>query len=104
MTKLARYMTPDDIKELMSRADKAVGRPLTFKSAEAGAATTLYAATAPELAGQGGLYLENCQISELAENEIAPTGYEAYAYAYDMDAAARLWTVSEELLGERFDI
>jgi NAD(P)-dependent dehydrogenase (short-subunit alcohol dehydrogenase family) len=101
MTKLARHMTPEDIQDLMARAEGG-GRALTFKPVEAGAATTLYAATAPELEGQGGLYLEDCRVSQLAETEDAPTGYEAYAF--DMEAAARLWSVSEELLGERFEI
>ena len=101
MTKLARHMTPEDIQELMSKAEHG-GRALTFKPVEAGAATTAFAATAPELEGRGGLYLEDCQVSQLAADEGAPRGYEAYAF--DMDAAARLWSVSEELVGEQFDL
>ena len=34
--------------------------------AEQGAATSVWAATAPELAGRGGIYLENCQVAEPA--------------------------------------
>jgi NAD(P)-dependent dehydrogenase (short-subunit alcohol dehydrogenase family) len=100
MTGLARHLTPDDIKELMSKAEQP-GPTMTFKPVEAGAATTVYAATAPELEGRGGLYLEDCQVSELAETDDAPRGYAAYAF--DADAAARLWQISEELVGERFD-
>ncbi|MBQ76556.1 MAG: short-chain dehydrogenase [Gammaproteobacteria bacterium] len=96
MTKLGRHMTEEDIQQLTT------GRALTMKSPEAGAATTLYAATAPELEGQGGLYLEDCQIAPLAESEDAAAGYNAYAY--DMKAAARLWEVSEVLVGEKFEI
>ena len=33
---------------------------MKFKSVEAGAATSVSAASAPELEGRGGLYLENC--------------------------------------------
>jgi NAD(P)-dependent dehydrogenase (short-subunit alcohol dehydrogenase family) len=100
MTELARHLTPDDIKDLMDRAPGEGG--IEFKSIEAGAATAVYAATAPELADRGGLYLEDCRIAELAESEAASSGYAPHAV--DPDAAARLWRVSEELLGERFDL
>jgi hypothetical protein len=40
----------------------------------------------PELADQGGLYLENCGISEI----LAP-------YAHDAEHAADLWALSEKL-------
>jgi hypothetical protein len=69
---------------------------------EAGAATTLYAATAPELVGRGGLYLEDCGIAEPMASETARSGYAAHAV--DPQAAARLWSVSEELVGERFAV
>jgi NAD(P)-dependent dehydrogenase (short-subunit alcohol dehydrogenase family) len=100
MTELARYLTADDIKELMDRAPGDGG--LTFKSVEAGAATAVYAATAPELDGRGGLYLEDCRIGEPMESEEATSGYAPHAV--DPDATARLWQVSEEHLGERFDL
>ncbi len=96
MTKLGCHMTEEDIQQLTT------GRALTMKSPEAGAATSLYAATAPELEGQGGLYLEDCQIAPLAESADATAGYNDYAY--DMEAAARLWDVSENLVGEKFAI
>lgn len=40
-----------------------LGRPFT-KTLGQGAATSVYCATAPELAGRGGLYWNNCWISE----------------------------------------
>jgi len=97
MTELARYLQPEDIQDLMSKSS---GAGLTFKPVEAGAATTVYAATAPELDGQGGLYLEDCHIAECKEAEGEATGYAPHAV--DPDAARRLWGVSEELVGERF--
>ena len=100
MTELARHLTPDDIKDLM---DRAPGEgPLEFKSVETGAATEVYAASAPELADKGGLYLDDCRIADLAESETANSGYAPHAV--DPDAAARLWQVSEELLGEHFNL
>jgi len=100
MTELARYLTPDDIKDLMNRAPG--DGELQFKTVETGAATEVYTATAPELADKGGLYLEDCRIAEVAESEAANSGYAPHAF--DPDAAARLWQVSEQLLGERFDL
>jgi hypothetical protein len=60
------------------------------KTPEGGAATSLWAATAPELADQGGIYLEDCHVSV------------AEPYATDPDAARRLWTLSETLVGQPF--
>jgi NAD(P)-dependent dehydrogenase (short-subunit alcohol dehydrogenase family) len=97
VTELGRHLSQDDIKELMSRAP---GGKMEWKTPEQGAATSVWGATAPELEGQGGLYLDDCQIAPLRKSEDDPTGYEAYAR--DPAAARRLWTVSEELVGESF--
>ena len=51
-----------------------------------GAATTVYAATAPELAGKSGAYLVDCNIA-------TPS-----AQAQDAELAKRLWAVTEEQL------
>jgi NAD(P)-dependent dehydrogenase (short-subunit alcohol dehydrogenase family) len=99
MTELARHLTPDDIKELMERAKGDAG--MVWKPVEAGAATSCWAATAPELDGRGGLYLEDCNIAEPAISEETPGGF--LPHAVDPEAAKRLWAVSEELLGVRFD-
>lgn len=98
MTELARHMTQEDIEGLQSRSP---GRRLSFKSVGAGAATSTWAATAPELSGQGGIYLEDCGIAEVNESPDGASG--VHPGALDPDAAARLWSLSEELLGERFD-
>lgn len=100
MTKLARHLSPEDIQELMAKGEQP-GPKMTFKPVEAGAATTVFAATAPELEARGGIYLEDCGVSQLAETEQASTGYAPYAV--DAEAAVRLWQISEELVGERFD-
>jgi NAD(P)-dependent dehydrogenase (short-subunit alcohol dehydrogenase family) len=108
MTELARDLTPEDIKDLMGRRaerDEDLGRPPEapgsgFKSVEAGAATSCFAATAPELEGHGGIYLEDCQVAQPAGSGGPTMGYAAHAH--DDEAAARLWQYSEEVLGERF--
>src|SRR5689334_24727602 len=54
MTELGRHLEPEDIAFLQSRS-----RGMKLKSVEAGAATSVFTATAPELEGRGGLYLED---------------------------------------------
>jgi NAD(P)-dependent dehydrogenase (short-subunit alcohol dehydrogenase family) len=98
MTELGRHLSEDDIKELMSRAPSG---GFEWKTVPCGAATSVYAATAPELEGRGGLYLEDCQVSSPRESDEAEVGYEAWAM--DPEAAARLWEVSERTLGVTFD-
>ena len=69
-----------------------------WKSIEQGAATTVWAAVAPELEGAGGKYLDNCAIAEpwTGEGEVP---YGRYApYALDPDHAERLWALSEKLI------
>jgi len=99
MTELARHMSQDDLKELGRR--RPAGAKLEFKSIPAGAATSAYAATAPELEGRGGLYLEDCRVAgqKTPGSEIGVS-----EYALDPEAARRLWTVSEQTLGESFDL
>jgi NAD(P)-dependent dehydrogenase (short-subunit alcohol dehydrogenase family) len=99
MTDLSRHMTSDDLHDLQSRMPG--GKGFQFKSIEAGAATSVWAATAPELEGKGGLYLEDCHVSRPRRGSDDEEGYEAHAV--DPDAAERLWQVSEEMVGERFD-
>ena len=72
----------------------------TFKSVEAGAATSVFAATAPELEGRGGLYLEGCQVAAVNDTAGAPRGVRSYAL--DVENAERLWKLSEEAVGQRF--
>jgi NAD(P)-dependent dehydrogenase (short-subunit alcohol dehydrogenase family) len=95
MTDLQRHMTEEDYELIRSR-----GALMKLKSVEAGAATSVYAATAPELEGQGGVYLEDCAIAELTEDPEAMSGVRPYAL--DTDSATRLWEMSEEMVGEKF--
>jgi NAD(P)-dependent dehydrogenase (short-subunit alcohol dehydrogenase family) len=97
MTELARHLQPADIETLSSRAPSG---GLRFKPVEAGAATSVWAATARELEGRGGLYLEDCGIARPASESGGEGGYEAWAV--DPESARRLWRLSEELVGETF--
>jgi NAD(P)-dependent dehydrogenase (short-subunit alcohol dehydrogenase family) len=69
-----------------------------FKSPAQGAATSVWAAVAPELDGVGGRYLEDCNVAGPWADErmqgVKP-------YALDPANARRLWDVSEELIAAR---
>lgn len=68
----------------------------TFKTPEQGAATQVWAATSPKLAGLGGLYCANCDIASISDDGAETS---VRAYAVDPDEAARLWALSAELTG-----
>jgi len=97
-TELGRHMTGDDFKAFLK--DRPQAEPMKFKSLEQGAATTVWAATAPELDGVGGVYCEDCGIASPIESPDSSVG--VMAWALDRDAAERLWTLSEQWSGERF--
>ena len=99
MTELGRHMGQQDLEDLMSK--RPADAKMEWKSVEAGAATSVWAATATELEGQGGRYLEDCGIARQKKTEEDVAGYADYAV--DAEAAERLWRVSEETLGEEFD-
>ncbi|WP_432586642.1 oxidoreductase [Streptomyces sp. HD1123-B1] len=68
-----------------------------FKTPEQGAATQVWAATAPALAELGGAYCEDCDIAERAGEGELTEGVRDYAT--DRAAAARLWRLSAGLTG-----
>ncbi|WP_405759310.1 SDR family NAD(P)-dependent oxidoreductase [Streptomyces sp. NBC_01420] len=70
-----------------------------FKSPSQGAATGLWAATSPLLAGRGGLYLEDCEVARVTD-EAEPKGDGwVRGYAVDPASAARLWELSAAATG-----
>jgi len=95
MTELSRHLQAEDYEFLASR-----NRGMTFKSVESGSATSVFAATAPELAGRGGVYLEDCHVAAVNDAPDALNGVKSYAL--DPGNAERLWELSEQLVGQRF--
>ena len=71
--------------------------PAGFKTPEQGAATQVWAATSPQLAGKGGVYLVDCDIAEPATADGDRAGVRDWAA--DPDQAARLWALSADLTG-----
>ncbi|MEE1878035.1 SDR family NAD(P)-dependent oxidoreductase [Altererythrobacter litoralis] len=100
MTNLGRHLTEEDRAALQARVTQA-DQSFSWKTVEQGAATSCWAATAPELAGHGGVYCEDCQVA--AVDDASSTGG-VRSYAVDPDKAERLWTLSEELVGETFAV
>jgi len=90
-TPLQKYQ-PDIITN--AKADSQAYR--TMKSTAQGAATTVWAAVAPEWESSGGKYLEDYAVAELGE----PGTWKGYAaHAFDGEAARRLWSESCRLVG-----
>jgi NAD(P)-dependent dehydrogenase (short-subunit alcohol dehydrogenase family) len=85
-TALARYMSRSDFSQLRELASG----HLDVTTPDRGASTQVWAAVTPELADRGGLYLEDCAISDA----LAP-------YALDEQRAADWWTLSEKLCAAR---
>ena len=67
-----------------------------FKTPEQGASTSVWAATAPELAGHGGRYLEDCNEGLPAEPTNRVSGYSPHIMA--AAGADRLWVMSQAML------
>ncbi len=121
-TPLAKHISADDLKTmgvLDSEGNAVVDPTKNLKSVEQGAATSVWAATSPQLDGMGGVYCENCDIAPLVETEVeAEADAESRARtiaakpageangvlpeAVDADTAAKLWALSETLLGLTF--
>ncbi len=97
-TELSRHMDEED-RALIGQRAAQVGNWFV-KSTPQGAATSVFAATAPELEGHGGVYLEDCHVAEREDESMA---HGVRSYALDEAAAEKLWALSEELVGQTFD-
>jgi NAD(P)-dependent dehydrogenase (short-subunit alcohol dehydrogenase family) len=98
LTGLQRYHG-EELKRAIGFMDEE-GRPNPMlKTVAQAAATTVWAATAPELEGRGGLVLEDCA-------EAVPAGPTVHLWSgfdasvVDADTARRLWEQSLVLVGE----
>ncbi|ETS03668.1 NAD(P)-binding protein [Trichoderma reesei RUT C-30] len=70
-----------------------------LKSAEQGAATTVFAAIAACLEDKGGVYLENCTYGKEAAEDLGPMDGGYAAFAFDEEVEERLWKDTCKLLG-----
>lgn len=102
MTNLQRDMSKEEIKAFGWVDDE--GRPnARFKTPSGGASTSVWCATSPLLASGGGVYCEDCNIAAaVPADDTSFSGVRPWAI--DPAAAARLWSLSERLLDEKFAV
>ncbi|WP_086608565.1 SDR family NAD(P)-dependent oxidoreductase [Erythrobacter donghaensis] len=97
-TNLGRHMTPEMTEALMARISSA-DTGFAWKTIPQGAATSCWAATAPELEGKGGVYCEDCHVA--AVDDESPTDG-VRSYAVNTSYAERLWAMSEDATGVQY--
>ena len=111
VTDLIRYLPAEALRGYgISREDphgsapagKTVEEGGDFKTLEQGAATSVWCAVSPQLNGMGGVYCHDVEIAEVRRPNDA--GNDGVApHAVDPQAAERLWGMSEELAGVKFE-
>jgi NAD(P)-dependent dehydrogenase (short-subunit alcohol dehydrogenase family) len=96
MTDLVRYMSNDE--------KRAAG--VEFKTAEQGAATSVWCATSTQLEGKGGVYCMDVDIAEVipahAVQGLGQVLSGVLPWAIDPDLAEQLWRLSEQMTGVNF--
>ena len=95
LTPLQRHLAKEEMVAAGWIDEKGDLADPTFKTRQQGAATQVWAATSPQLAGLGGLYCEDCDIAALAQG----VGPGVRRHAVDPEQSARLWALSAELTG-----
>jgi len=96
VSKLGRHATFEDAVALgWIRPDGTVP-DMEFKTPDQGAATSIWAAVAPELAGIGGLYFEDCQVAPEWSPEKPLKG--VMSHSMDPQKADRLWAAAEQMV------
>jgi NAD(P)-dependent dehydrogenase (short-subunit alcohol dehydrogenase family) len=101
MTDLQRYM-PEEEKRAMGWIDADGNVDARFKTPSQGAATSVWCATNAQLDGQGGVYCEDCDIArQVPADDKGFSGVRPWAI--DPVLADKLWDLSEQMTGVRFD-
>ncbi len=99
-TPLQRHLSDEEMVALgWKAADGSIPERVKamFKTPEGGAATAVWAATSPQLAGRGGVYCEDCDIAPLA-TDASQRWEHCRSWICDDEGAARLWSISEKML------
>lgn len=98
-TALQRHLSQQEMRDMGWYDDEGNLAPL-FKTPEQGAAGEAWAAVSPQLDGMGGVYIERCDIAEIADPGTEKGKQEGVnPDAVDSAEAERLWTVSARLTG-----
>lgn len=111
-TDLKRYLSDEELRQagvIDENGSPILDPAKSLKTAEQGAATSVWCATSPQLVGMGGVYCQDCDVAPLVSEEMMkstdairqvgsiPLG--VMPYAVDPKAADRLWSLSEQLTG-----
>jgi NAD(P)-dependent dehydrogenase (short-subunit alcohol dehydrogenase family) len=94
MTEIFRYMTNEELQAWVQQVNN-------FKTPQQGAATSIWCALSDQLNGMGGVYCEDCDISELVPDDSQVT-YGVRSFAIDPNQATALWQYSESATGIRW--
>lgn len=100
MTPLQRHLPEEEMVAMGWKAADGSIPPMVaamFKSTAAGAATSVWCATSPQLEGRGGVYCEDCDIAPLAD-EAGQRFEHVRAWACDDAGADRLWAMTEAMI------
>jgi NAD(P)-dependent dehydrogenase (short-subunit alcohol dehydrogenase family) len=97
MTGLQKYVPRDEQIKMGWIDDSGTPNP-RMKTIEQGAATSVWAAVAPELDNVTGQYLEDCTIAKPWSDDRPMSGVKAYAL--DPVNAERLWSISEQIVAQ----
>ncbi|MDR7103660.1 SDR family NAD(P)-dependent oxidoreductase [Croceicoccus sp. BE223] len=99
VTGLQRHHTPERMQEMLKIGESGAGGSV-FTTPQQGAATSVWAAIAPELESVGGLVLEDCGLSRIAGRETHPfKGYELHST--DSQRARELYDATVALIAAR---
>jgi NAD(P)-dependent dehydrogenase (short-subunit alcohol dehydrogenase family) len=99
MTELGRHLTKETMDELIATQGE---RHFEWKTVPQGAATSVWVGFVAEPDQIGGRYCEDCAVAPVIDDPNDSPG--VMGYALDPDTATALWTTSEEMVGETFDL
>jgi len=99
MTTLQRHMSKEDITSRGWVNEEGQVNE-AFKSVQEGASTSVWAATAAQLTGRGGRYLEDCG-EAVVHSSLPASRNGVMDYAVDVAQANQLWDLSEQWLDQR---
>ena len=104
ITDLVRYMSADELRAyevLDERGQPIIDPAHNKKTAEQGAATSVWCATSRQLDGLGGVYCEDCDIAIPVPGDSKEL-HGVRPWAIDREFARKLWALSRNLIGMSF--
>jgi NAD(P)-dependent dehydrogenase (short-subunit alcohol dehydrogenase family) len=99
-TTLTRHMSREDFSAFVN-SDRDIHH--RNKSIPEGAATTVWCAFVAPAEEMGGRYCQDCKVFDVNDSPVV-SNYGARGYALDPERAIKLWTISEQMVGQSFDI